>query len=195
MSERDGAGVTRPIRVVLAEDSPTEAACLEFLLTKNGCAVAVAQDGDEALRVARSDPPDLVLSDVVMPRMDGYSLCRALKVGADTGDVPVMLLTGLTDPAVVLRGLEAGADDFLLKPYNEGALLARIDALLRPVHGESAPTHEGQIVVNFQGRDYAIDRHAQRRVDLLLTDFEEGDTQYQLLAEVASRIRAATEAS
>ena len=195
MSERDGAGVTRPIRVVLAEDSPTEAACLEFLLTKNGYVAVVARDGHEALRVARSDPPDLVLSDVVMPKMDGYSLCRALKAGADTGDVPVMLLTGLTDPAVVLRGLEAGADDFLLKPYNEGALLARIDALLRPVLGESAPTHEGQIVVNFQGRDYAIDRHAQRRVDLLLTDFEEGDTQYQLLAEVASRIRAATEAS
>jgi DNA-binding response OmpR family regulator len=116
--------------VVVAEDSPTEAACLEFLLSKNGYAVVIAQDGEEALQVVRANPPDILVSDVVMPKLDGYVLCEAVKADAATARVPVVLLTGLVDPDARSRGMESGADAFLLKPYDEKALLAQIGVLL-----------------------------------------------------------------
>ncbi|HEY5548318.1 MAG TPA: response regulator [Coriobacteriia bacterium] len=178
-------------RVVLAEDSPTEAACLEFLLVKNGYDVVVAQEGEAALRFAREAHTDLVISDVVMPRMDGYALCRAAKADATIAEVPVMLLTGLSDPASVLRGLVSGADDFLLKPYDEGLLLSRITSLLGSADASSDADEASELAVIFRGETFALDPRALRRARILLATYDLTDGRYAGLSEVRNCLRIA----
>ena len=191
MTASQGIDREGPCRVVLAEDSPTEAACLEFLLVKNGYDVVVAQEGEAALRFAREAHTDLVISDVVMPRMDGYALCRAAKADATIAEVPVMLLTGLSDPASVLRGLVSGADDFLLKPYDEGLLLSRITSLLGSADASSDADEASELAVIFRGETFALDPRALRRARILLATYDLTDGRYAGLSEVRNCLRIA----
>ena len=105
--------------ILIVEDSPTQARRLQYILEQQGYQVAHAANGRLALDAARQRKPALVISDVVMPEMDGYEVCRQLKADASLGDVPVILVTTLSDPGDVIRGLECGADNFILKPYDE----------------------------------------------------------------------------
>lgn len=95
-----------------------------------GYTVLVAMDGEQALNIARLMTPDLILMDGVMPRMDGFETCRALKASPDSEDVPVIFLTGLSDSSDVLKGLEAGGVDYLTKPVNLDEMLARVQVHL-----------------------------------------------------------------
>jgi PleD family two-component response regulator len=113
------------IEILVAEDSGTQALDLQYLLETHGYGVVLCENGKQALEAARKRKPTLVISDVVMPEMDGYSLCRALKDDPNLADVPVLLVTTLSDPGDVLRGLQSGADSFILKPYDDRFLRAR----------------------------------------------------------------------
>jgi two-component system cell cycle sensor histidine kinase/response regulator CckA len=117
-------------RVLVVEDSPTQAQQLLHLLEQAGYETHAAADGVAALELARAHPPDLVLTDVVMPRMDGYALCRAIKHDPELHEVPVILLTSLTSPQDVIEGLACGADNFVRKPYESASLLARVERCL-----------------------------------------------------------------
>jgi PleD family two-component response regulator len=112
------------------EDSATQAQLLAEMLARHGYEPVVAVNGRRAMEVMADKVPDLVISDVVMPEMDGYALCRAMKDTESLVHVPVILLTTLADPGDVLRGLECGADNFIRKPIAEQYLLARIEYLL-----------------------------------------------------------------
>lgn len=101
------ARTERP-RILVAEDSRTQAARLAALLEGNGYEVEVAVNGREALAAARARPPTLVISDVLMPELDGYALCRAIKGDPGLRDTPCMLVTTLANPMDVVRGLESG---------------------------------------------------------------------------------------
>src|SRR4051794_7501549 len=100
-------------RVLVVEDSPTQSRKLQLILESVGFEVAVARDGLEGLGAFRASSFDLVLSDVMMPGMSGYDLCRAIKSGPKAKNVPVMLLTSLSKPNDIIRGLECGADNFV----------------------------------------------------------------------------------
>jgi pilus assembly protein CpaE len=120
----------RPTRILLAEDNRVSARLVEKLLTVEGYTVHVAGDGQSALAQARGDPPDLVISDVMMPGMDGYELCRQLRSNPSTSFVPVILLTAKGGIEEKRRGFAAGADDYLLKPADPVELRLRVTALL-----------------------------------------------------------------
>ncbi len=118
-------------RILIVDDMPANTRLLQAKLVEEYYQVEIAQDGFEALRLASSWQPDLVLLDVMMPGMDGYETCRRLKSDHATMHIPVVMVTALGDPAERLHGLEVGADDFLTKPVEYDTLLARVRGLVR----------------------------------------------------------------
>jgi two-component system, OmpR family, response regulator MprA len=115
-------------RILVVEDDPRLAATLDRVLSAEGHDVEVAPDGNEALRRAREHSFDLVVLDIMLPGLDGISVCRKLR---STGSVPILLLTALGGTQDRVRGLDSGADDYLVKPFAYEELLARVRALLR----------------------------------------------------------------
>lgn len=118
-------------RVLVVDDIATNLRLLEAKLLNEYYEVALAASGEEALATVQRWMPDVVLLDVMMPGMDGYEVCRRLKAQPATQHIPVVMITALTDQAERVRGLEAGADDFLSKPVDDATLFARLRALLR----------------------------------------------------------------
>src|SRR3984957_12612768 len=118
-------------RILIVDDVPANTRLLEAKLSAEYYQVASARDGFEAIRQARAWQPDLILLDVMMPGMDGYECRRHLKENENTLHIPVVMVTALGDSAERLRGLEAGADDFLTKPVEYETLMARVGSLVR----------------------------------------------------------------
>lgn len=120
-----------PARILVVDDDPAIVEVLRRFLNHEGYTVVTANNGIEALERVHEDHPDLVLLDVTMPKMDGFTTCRRLKEDERTALIPITMLTGLDDLDHRTRGIEAGADDFLTKPFDQTTLRARIRSQLR----------------------------------------------------------------
>jgi class 3 adenylate cyclase len=120
-------------KVLVVDDNKQNAELLEFHLADD-YEVLKAYNGEEALQKVKADPPDLILLDVMMPGLDGYEVCRRLKEKEETKFIPVVMVTALKEKEERIKGLEAGADDFLTKPVDSSELLARVKSLLRIKH-------------------------------------------------------------
>lgn len=113
--------------ILLVEDSPTQAQRAQLILQREGYNVMLAPDGSQGLERALADQPDLVVTDIVMPNMDGYEMCRQIKSSDETSRIPVVMLTTKGDIMDIIKGLGVGADNFITKPYEGSFLIDRIE--------------------------------------------------------------------
>jgi putative two-component system response regulator len=157
---------TPTARVLVVDDIEANRALVTALLTRDGYRVEAAATGDAALESVRRDPPDLVLLDVMMPAPNGFDVCRALKQDAATRLIPVVLITALQQSEARIHGLEAGADDFISKPFNAHELRARVRSLLRiKRYTDDLDTAESVIVslaLTIEARDRCTEGHCER---------------------------------
>jgi PAS domain S-box-containing protein len=160
-------------RVLIVEDSQTQAEELRFILESEGLEVETAIDGKAGLAKVLEARFDLVVSDVVMPGLGGYDLCRAIKAERRLRDTPVILLTSLSDPMDIIKGLECGADNFFTKPYDGPVLLKRIRGILDNRRLRSGGMVKVGIEIFFLGRKFLINSDREQILDLLIGTFED----------------------
>jgi DNA-binding response OmpR family regulator len=133
--------------ILIVEDNLKLAANLQRLLELEGHAVAVAHDGEEGLRRALAERFDCIVLDLNLPKLDGLSVCRALRAGDDPAPVPILMLTARSSKRDVVLGLDTGADDYLPKPFDLDELLARVRTLMRRATPERSATLQSDDVV------------------------------------------------
>ncbi|HUO84054.1 MAG TPA: response regulator [Thermoanaerobaculia bacterium] len=174
----------RDQEILIAEDSATQSAQLVHLLERRGFRVTAARNGREAVERLESSRPAMVITDVVMPEMDGYTLCRTIKGDERWHQIPVMLVTTLSDPTDVIRGLECGADNFVRKPYEERDLLSRVEYLLMNHELRRSQKIEMGIEIRLGGVRHFITSNRQQILDLLISTYEQA---VQISDELRSR--------
>jgi adenylate cyclase len=123
--------VRTPARILVVDDTPANVRMLETRLGRDGYEVLVARDGEEALAAARAKVPDLILLDIMMPKLDGIEVCRRLKGDPTVPFTPIIMVTSMADAKDLVAGFEAGGDDYLTKPVDGQALAARVKSMLR----------------------------------------------------------------
>lgn len=181
------AQATEPILIV--EDSPTQALKLQLILEQNGYRVSVAKNGREAMEHLAVHTPIMVISDIVMPEMDGYEMCRRIKDDPVMRDIPVVLLTSLSDPVDVIRGLQCGADNFITKPYKEDFLISRIKSVLINREMRKSLSTEWGLKIYFNGGQYTITSDRMQIIDLLFSSFENAVQKNQELENAVRELK------
>ena len=117
-------------RILVVDDSPTDLTLISAPLLANGFEVITARDGEEAIAKAAAEHPNLILLDVVLPKQNGFQVCRSLKRSAESGHIPVILLTGKSQPSDRFWGLKQGADEYVTKPFQADVLVSSIQRLI-----------------------------------------------------------------
>lgn len=158
------------MKILVVEDSRTQAESLRYILEKKGYRVELATNGRDALEQIRAGRPDLVLTDIVMPEMDGYELSRRIKADGDLKSIPVIIVTQLFDPVDVVRGLEAGADNFIIKPYEPGDIEARIHEVMTTPAGEDVPCYP--LEVRLSDGTHTLTASRRQILNILLSTYD-----------------------
>jgi hypothetical protein len=169
------AKANEPVHVLIAEDSATQAELLRHLLEEQGYTVTPTGNGRLALEAARARKPTLVITDVVMPEMDGYALCRAIKGDRRLRDVPVVIVTSLAGIQDIVMALDCGADNFIRKPYEPQALLTRIQYILsnRELRGGRGGRMKLGLEIFLGGKKHFITSEREQILDLLVASYEQ----------------------
>jgi PAS domain S-box-containing protein len=175
-------------RILVVEDSPTQAEHVRSLLEDAGYTVDLARNGREGLAKLRAAAPDLIVSDVVMPEMDGFAFCRAVKSDDATRTIPVVLLTGRRSPADIIRGLELGADNFITKPFEDAYLLGRIGRIFENLAHRRKGGLEMEVSVRVGGREIVVNADKQQMIELLFSTSEELSQSNRQLEQARSEL-------
>ena len=183
------------IFILIVEDSLTQAVFLRRILEKSDYEVALAGNGAEALDLLERRRPALIISDVMMPVMDGYELCRRAKAAKKFRDVPFMLLTALAEPEDIFKGLESGANFYSIKPYDGAVLLNRVRSILDISCAQYAANAQAGIDVTYAGQKYSINAGRSQIIDLLLATFENIVRKNSELTEANRKLTEALEAN
>jgi len=168
--------------ILLVEDSPTQSEAVRAILEDAGYRVRVVSNGEDALEALQAGPSQVVLSDILMPGMDGYALCRRIKDNEATWDTPVILLTSLSDPEDVVRGLACGADNFIMKPYEPAYLLSRVQSVLTNRVLRSGDEARMGLEIFFGGKKHYINSDRLQILNLLISTYDNAIRVNQRLA-------------
>ncbi len=174
--------------ILIVEDSPTQALQVRRILEEEGFTTAVCSNGKEALSYLKEQKPTIIISDIVMPEMDGYELCSIIKKDETLKDIPVILLTALTSPEDVIKGLQSGADNFITKPYEKEFLLSRVQYILANQEVRKRGTTEVGLNIYFMGQTHTITSNRMQIVDLLLSTYEHAVLQNQELKKTQAEL-------
>jgi PAS domain S-box-containing protein len=180
--------------ILIVEDSPTQSMLLQHLLEREGYRVTAAASGKQALEELSAFMPAVIISDIVMPEMDGFELSRTIKSNEKLRDIPVILLTGLSDPEDVIKGMEALVDFYLTKPYDEDFLLSKVESIMdRP----AVPRKNNGLQtlnVNLWGKTHEVSVVPELSLSLLASTYENAiQINHQLQKEIAERKRVEEE--
>lgn len=138
-----------PKKVLVVDDNQDAIHILTAVLKKGGYLVSVALNGEEAMERVREDRPALILLDIMMPKMDGYEVCKTVKASAETRDIPVLIVTARKDPESRKRGMDVGASDYLVKPIRPAEILSKVREYLGNDDSTSPPPSLKSILFSF----------------------------------------------
>jgi two-component system, cell cycle response regulator len=158
--------------ILIIEDSRMQAAKLKYMLELHGFNVLQAANGTEAFSIIEECVPSLVISDVIMPEMDGFMVCSILREDPRTKDVPVILLTGLSNPLDIIKGLECGADNLITKPWDETRLLSMIHYIFANINTRGGEENHLEVEVLLEGERHLIKSDPVRMVSFLFHSYE-----------------------
>ncbi|WP_332450129.1 ATP-binding response regulator [Methanoculleus sp.] len=185
MEERDRKP---PLSILVVEDSRTQAEYIRHILETEGYDVTLAADGTAALRRIEAARPDIVLTDVMMPGMDGYDLCRRIK--QEEPGIPVVMVTSLFDPADVMKGLASGADSFIVKPVTPEHVRSQIEAVLRTAKMPEPDGPPAELEVPFSGSVYTISAGRLKILNTLLSTYSVAVTKNAELQEAQEQLNS-----
>ncbi len=181
------------VQILIAEDSSTQAAQIKYLLESYHYKIVVTQNGEQALEWLSKHKPSLVITDILMPEMNGFELCEKIKSNEHTEDVPVILLTCLSDPSEIIEGLSCGADGFISKPYNKAYLLSNIEKLLAEKGSPESKIDTLGIEINFRGKRRILQIGKHKMVKLLLSIYQGAIYQNDELIQNRNELRQLNE--
>ena len=179
--------------IMALEDSLVQAKRLEYFFKKNRFSYKIFSTAEDAIKVVEIEKPSLIISDILMPGMDGYQFCKKVKSNPHTGHIPVILLTSLQDPNDIIRGLQAGADNFITKPYDERYLHSRINHLLSNIgtsSGNDPCNNTDPIQIKYRGEEFNITSGRRQILDLLISVYDTAIQRNEELTEIKERLEA-----
>ena len=174
--------------ILLVEDSRFQAKLIQMLLDENGYAVRVARNGQEGLGAVDEERPSLILSDIVMPVMDGFEMCRTIKSQDGLKHIPIVLLTTQSRPQDVLLGLESGADSYVTKPYDEKILLSTIEETISSASRLLGDESEEECLLALDGQFHSIKAGRRQMVNFLLSAYRDSFLQNQRMEEARKKL-------
>ncbi|MAF12458.1 hypothetical protein CMK11_18585 [Candidatus Poribacteria bacterium] len=174
-------------KVLFAEDSRVQALLLGRTLREAGYDVTAAVNGAEALAAVRTAAPDIIISDIEMPEMDGIAFCHAVKDDPELCSIPIIMVTSLATPSDLIRAIAAGADTYITKPYDGEALLARIEERLAADRQDTRLSDRPEESVVFAGTPYAVRTSQQHTINFLLALYANVSTQNDELQRLNDR--------
>jgi len=183
----------RNIKILVVEDSRTQAEFLRHILELEGYRVMLAENGIDALEQTAMDLPAIILSDIIMPEMDGYELSSRIKQDPKTAAIPVILVSQLFDPADVIRGLEAGADDFIIKPYEPEYIQSRIRTILEALPLSISERPEPPLEISAFNKTYHICAGRAKILQILLSTYDVAVRKNVELEEAREQVNAVNE--
>jgi signal transduction histidine kinase len=185
---------SEPVKVLIVEDSRTQAEILKNTLEKHGYEPVVAENGREALDMLEEMVPDVIISDVVMPIMDGYEFCRIVKNDERFRDIPLILLTMLTDSKDVIYAMVSGADNFITKPYQGDYLVTRLRKIhAQKIAGRKEHSGDAGADVILSGKNFTIPHDRQQIIEFLLSAYEAAVIQHQEVLTAQKHLSEANE--
>ena len=174
--------------VLVVDDHPALVTLIKHKLIHRGFEVLTAQNGEDAFEIVESRIPDLVISDIEMPVMDGYELCTKIKESESYGHIPVILVTSMVTTDSLMNGISAGADNYLTKPYDDETLFSKVDELLKkPL---SKISEREALKVNVEGTEYSIKADLEHLINLLVSTYKNTLAQNIELETVKQRLKS-----